>query len=146
MGLRMDNLDQIKLIAIAVRRILETNKHVTPDCAFKNFPIGCCGPTAELLARYFSEIVGFDANYISGRRADSDTHAWISIGDVIVDITADQFGQSPVLVCQKSDWHETWHVEPPRKPITSQKQWPLYPFSTWHFIKERINLNNLKGC
>jgi hypothetical protein len=105
-----DNLDRIRDAATAFRAAIEACKGQL-GIAFEEFPRGACGDTALLLARYL-HLEGFgDFTYVSGERVspgedDFYTHAWLRQGDVIIDITADQFeGQPPVIVTKDSGWH-----------------------------------------
>lgn len=128
------DLARLIRIASAVRDILERASGSNEDPSFQNFPHGSCGNTAELLGRYLIEIAGLEALYVSARRADSWSHAWLIVGDIIIDITADQFGESPVMVTRDNAWHDQWDQEAPRPPICSHKLWPYYPFGTWGAI------------
>lgn len=63
-----------------------------------------------------------DFLYVCGERPREDgaktvSHAWLADGDLIVDITADQFADSPepVIVSVASSWHKSFaleHTEP----------------------------------
>lgn len=71
-----------------------------------NFPNGACGDTSDI-GRYLGEVCGLDAVYLCATRpADSQdqSHAWIEVDGVIVDLTADQFGEPPVIVTRSSLW------------------------------------------
>ncbi len=136
------DLSELRRLAVAVREILEGNQE-NHDVVFENFPSGACGVTAELLARYFVEALGIDAMYVGAERDDGWTHAWITIDGVIVDITADQFGQEPVIVTENSDWHDQWNQETPRPPICSSDEWPMYPFSIWRIIVDGMKERSL---
>jgi hypothetical protein len=60
---------------------------------FQNFPIGCCRDTSLILGMYLEEI-GFRNLIYCNREIDQNykSHAWLLYGDLIIDITADQFG------------------------------------------------------
>ena len=63
---------------------------------------------------------------IRGTRLDpafpevEQAHFWITVGDVIIDITADQYvdGPAPVIVSRTSGWHSTF----------DQATWPAATF------------------
>lgn len=60
---------------------------------FQNFPNGCCTYTSDLLADYLYEN-GVIVKYITHGETNQEhySHCWVVIeGDIIVDITADQF-------------------------------------------------------
>ena len=120
-------------IACRMRNIFEeSSRNGNDPFSFSSFPNGACGPTSELIGRYFREVLETDAMYIGASRSDDDwTHAWITVNDLIVDITADQFDQKTVIVEKNSPWHDKWDAECPRPPICNHKQWPAYPFQTW---------------
>lgn len=76
----------------------------------KRFPNDCCNTASALLRLYlYDEGFGF-FDKAEGRRPDGKEHVWLIQGEVIVDITADQFGDSQdgVIVTTMSPWHETW--------------------------------------
>lgn len=74
------------------------------DQCFRNFPNGCCGIASELLGRYLSDF-GFNITYVCGTYYVSSpderqSHAWLEInGEIIVDITGDQFRFNQDLMC-----------------------------------------------
>ncbi|MCQ1833353.1 hypothetical protein [Neorhizobium galegae] len=73
----------------------------------QSFPHGACGDASILLAHHLS-LSGFGPfQYVCGRHGDA-SHAWLSNGNVIIDITADQFPDFdvPVFVASSSPWHE----------------------------------------
>ena len=63
---------------------------------FLQFPRACCGTATELLGQYFLEN-GIKPKYVCGNRYFEDpeertqSHAWLLIGDLIVDITRGPF-------------------------------------------------------
>jgi hypothetical protein len=95
------------------------------------FPKGACGSSSELVARYLREFYSYDAKYMSGWRASHVTHAWVQVGEVVVDLTADQYdGCPPVIVARDSRWHQQWQTEAPRNPVMPSN-WPDYPYEAW---------------
>ena len=77
--------------------------------------------------------------YIFGKRyrdAGHDTHAWLEMNELIIDITGDQFDREPVVVTTDRSWHDTWldqETEPP--PATNslwwaQHAWPVFKAGT----------------
>lgn len=77
------------------RKAIEQHLSEEPHNLLVRFPSGCCKTTSFLLARYLHEN-GFDKlQYVYGWRNFSSknrfSHGWLQIGDLIVDITADQF-------------------------------------------------------
>lgn len=111
---------------------------------FKTFPAGCCGAAAELVARYLRE-AGEPALYASGTRGNADdfnSHAWVEIGPVILDVTAGQFPEirSRFIVTTSRTWHSQWEADvPPRPPIVTAANWPAYPFGAWTALQAALN-------
>lgn len=66
------------------------------DQSFLRFPCGCCGDASELLAQYLLEH-GIRSTYVCGNRYFDDpeegtqSHAWLRVDGLIIDITGDQF-------------------------------------------------------
>lgn len=102
---------------------------------FGGFPRGTCGPVSELVARYLHEFYGLDAGYVSAtREADAWSHAWVDVGGLTIDLTADQFGDAaPIIVARSSAWHTQWDAEPPRPPVLPPG-WPSYPHVMWYSL------------
>jgi hypothetical protein len=126
---------ELRRIASAVRAIIEEYASAHDhDIMFQSFPRGTCGPVSELLGRYLVEVARLDAGYVCAEWLGDGSHAWIEVDGIIVDITADQFGQAPVIVTRHSPWHQTWTREAPRPPICSRAQWPAYPQAAWAAI------------
>jgi hypothetical protein len=88
---------------IAFRRGIERYVQNGPHDALKTFPTACCKTSALLLARYLAER-GFGradlmANGSREQEGATETHAWLRLNGVTIDITADQFGaEYPVVI------------------------------------------------
>src|SRR2546430_1217861 len=89
----------------------------------RDFPHGCCSDVSDLLATYLHDIGLGDFDLISAERetaSDStvpfQTHAWLGQGNLIIDITADQFSENEesVIVHTSSTWHDTFRVSSSR--------------------------------
>jgi hypothetical protein len=88
---------------IAFRRGIERYVKDGPHDALKTFPTACCKTSALLLARYLAERGFGRADLVAnGRREQegaTETHAWLRLNGVTIDITADQFGaEYPVVI------------------------------------------------
>lgn len=77
------------------------------------FPTGCCGDTTNLLGLYLKQKYDISTEYVSatglGDNQDQ-SHAWLTCGDFIVDITADQFNDkgyavADVVIMKESHFH-----------------------------------------
>lgn len=131
---------EINETASRIRKVLEKNRDNTSDINFTDFPRGACGVTSELLGRYFRDFMNMEAYYVEASRDDDCTHAWVTIENLIIDITADQFDQEPVIVSYNSPWHDQWETKPPSS-ICYPENWPMYPFNTWNTIIQAMQHN-----
>lgn len=115
--MRDGQLETIELIAKALRSALE-QADFSKNCSGQllNFPRECCNHASNLLLIFFREagVEGFTS--VFGNRPDTDRpdagHVWVQRGDLVVDITADQFpGQNlkPVIVGE-SEWHKSRYI------------------------------------
>jgi hypothetical protein len=57
-----------------------------------------------------------DVTYICGLKPEHQSHAWLEVEGIVIDITADQIGLPPVIVSEDSQWHSEWQRERPRPP------------------------------
>jgi hypothetical protein len=83
------------------------------------FPKGVCGAVCFLLGHYLRENGFSEAEYVNGiRPADGESHAWIEIDGIIVDITGDQFDEiaDEVMVTADATWHRQFSEKPGRRP------------------------------
>ncbi len=95
------------------------------DICFNNFPIGCCGDTADLLGQYLLTH-GIKTKYVCGHYGEDESnelsHAWLLLDDdIIIDITGDQFKENPVFnystplyIGPCDEFHAMFKVEPIR--------------------------------
>ena len=108
------NLEAIRADATAFRVALETCEKATMPIGFSQFPLGSCGDATVLLGTYLTDRGHGVFDYMLGLRGtDRASHAWLQAGNLVVDITADQFPEinSPVIVTQKGEWHALWNGE-----------------------------------
>lgn len=87
------------------------------DSNFKNsFPSGQCQNSSLLLAAWLRSEDYLNVEVVSGDNSfggNADTHAWVCVGEVVVDITADQFDERKypsVWVGEKLDLHSNYVV------------------------------------
>lgn len=88
-----------------------------PTYRFNNFPRGQCLNTAQMLADFLKSKGYENVVVISGSSKILGSHAWISIGDLIVDITADsdqfsEYNYPPVFINKESRLHSMFNSEP----------------------------------
>lgn len=83
---------------------------------FENFPSGSCGDASLLLGTYLHEL-GFNKfQRVLANRVYENTnimgHSWLSDGELVVDITVDQFPDSgqKVIVDYNSKYHKLFKI------------------------------------
>lgn len=108
-------MKEIKEMATKFRIAIESAKNerrFTVDQCFRNFPNGCCGITAELLAKFLMDNgIKSKLTYIAGTYREQSlelpSHAWLKIeNNIVVDITGDQFKYYP----EPLNFNETVYV------------------------------------
>ncbi|MFL6255315.1 MAG: hypothetical protein ACJ74T_09840 [Pyrinomonadaceae bacterium] len=115
-------MDDVEMVAIEsrareFRAALEVCDPRLLTVCLEEFPHGACGDASLLLAEYLHECGLGPFDYVCGEKCDGNddfqSHAWLQKGDVIVDITADQFEGAPgsVIVTRSLDFHRQFEVE-----------------------------------
>lgn len=108
---------------MAIERAKDAGEFDT-DFVFSSFPRACCGDASDLLAQYLLEN-DIRSTYVCGNRYFDDpgegtqSHAWLLVHGLIVDITGDQFINNslyynysmPVYVGGKDSFHSLFEVE-----------------------------------
>lgn len=101
--------ERVRQVAARSRRAFMDGllTHVT----FERFPLGACGDCSELLREYLSECGLGEWDYRWGWR-DGRSHGWLEQSGLVVDITADQFGdgQPGVVVTRERGWHDQFEM------------------------------------
>ncbi|EIY9884603.1 hypothetical protein [Escherichia coli] len=121
------NQDELKIFCVDVREALEkmTKKDHSRLSSFRNsnFPVGCCGDTSKLLAYLLYQQFGIVSEVLAGYYYESDhkspasglsngnSHAWLVVDGMIVDLTADQFNDRgynnlPVMITSDTRFHD----------------------------------------
>jgi hypothetical protein len=129
------DIKDIKMLCEEFRCAMEM---LSPDSFSKGlsigsakFPAGCCGDTAELLGSYLEDNGLKDCFYVSGEagggNSEIKTHAWIEQGDLVIDITADQFQvmgeQFPsVYIGPKTQWYLSFDISKKHPAHISNKK------------------------
>lgn len=127
--------EKIETAAIAFRNAIlsakEQNAFTNDEWWFCGFPKGCCGDTSELLAQYL-KTKGIKTLYVWGQDPRG-SHAWLVVEDelvnghmldhhildgaeyvqdgLIIDITADQFGEPPIYVGRENEFYKRYSIE-----------------------------------
>ena len=94
----------------------------------RNFPRGACGHCAELLARHLNDRFGIVADYVScnldsGDGALEHGHAWLEWSGLLIDISGDQFGWSPVIVTRSPGYEHAHSRLNTRHPWKLEADW-----------------------
>ena len=97
---------------------------------FRQFPIGQCGNTSDMLAQYLIDNDFFTVYYVNRTyyypdSYDSQEHAWLEVDGKIIDITADQFkyeneplkNNCPVYIGPMNDYYKIFESHPMDKYI-----------------------------
>lgn len=105
------DLDEIWDAASRFRMAIEACDRSILPISFEEFPRGSCGDVTPLLGTYLIEHGFGPFDYVLGERGGSRyTHAWLRQGQLVVDITADQFADAPgpIIVRVDSPWNRTF--------------------------------------
>jgi hypothetical protein len=130
----------LELLAAAARAGLEAMTPQERGLEFGSFPHGTCGPVSELMGRIVFERTSREGIYICGdghpALRPQQSHAWLEVEGVIVDLTHDQFEGTGL-----AGWvHETspWHAKFDREPnglCLKPSQWGMYPYVAYAAMK-----------
>jgi len=98
------------LLAEAQRARCVFENHNNGICLeyFGGFPFNVCGNVCEFLGGRLLQIGINNVRCIYGAKLDGGTHAWLEVGDLIIDITSDQFsdGLGKVYVDNDRSFHD----------------------------------------
>ena len=81
------------------------------------FPRGCCDDATDLFANYLFEkydmvTVRVDGSFYPDNFDERDWHTWLEIGDVIVDLSADQYSEYDYIYVGEYDvFHKRYELE-----------------------------------
>jgi hypothetical protein len=107
-------MDKNKLFRLAktFRNAIEACDKSRLPVTFSKFPNGACGDASLLLAKFLQEHGYGSFDYVCGER-NGHSHAWLQAGDLVVDVTGDQFedNKRPVVVESKSSWHADFNEQ-----------------------------------
>lgn len=108
----------IAFLALQIREEIDRIPIEELPILMAGFPNGSCGDAAMLLGAYLADYGFSDFDYVSGHRGNTEdnswtSHAWLACGELVADITADQFPDAPagVIVESPSPWHQEFEVE-----------------------------------
>lgn len=81
--------------------------------ALPYFPDGACRMTSRLFAQHLAgrpDAVFGHPQLVSGVLATSESHArhfWLEVEDIVIDLTADPFGEAAVVVGSRTPFHHS---------------------------------------
>jgi hypothetical protein len=148
----MDHILPAQLVAFANAARAGMEKFALEDkgLEYSVFPRGACGTASELFGRVLFELTGLQSSYVYGHShpdlAQQQSHAWVDVEGVIVDITYDQFPQTALngWVHTQSVWHAKFELEPKRKWI-GPEGWPAYPYGPSAAMRQACDFLKLKA-
>ena len=105
-------------LAERFRSAIELTPKSDLPIGFAEFPAGSCADASIILGAFlFDRGCGeFELTRGSRGRMDDDnwgTHGWLTQGELVIDITADQFADidKAVIVSRDSKWHNQFRTE-----------------------------------
>ena len=90
-------MKKLEALVFGFRNAIELAKdNNEPGYFFRKFPTGQCGHTSDILAQFLIDNGIGPVRYINGTYYGEDgsvmqSHTWLVVKDLIIDITADQF-------------------------------------------------------
>lgn len=107
-------LATLRQISAAFRKAIEAARAERAPGALPYFPDGACRMTSRLLAQHLAHRPDGDvfgrAQLVSGVLPSSISgvrHSWLQLDGTVVDLTADPFGELPVIVGAPTPFHRS---------------------------------------
>ena len=129
--IKYNEIYNLRRIAQSFRDAIDTAKANKENAVFfRKFPVGQCGYTAEMLAKYLTSKgytkviyetgVYYWEDFNSNTDHEPNQHTWLIVEDFVIDITGDQFkyydeplnNDIPVYVGPKTPFFELFDVHP----------------------------------
>lgn len=108
------HLERLRDLATAFRAAIEATRAEQVPGALPYFPEGACRMTSRLLAQHLARRPDGAAfgrpQLVSGVLPGTELavrHYWLEVGETVVDLTADAFGEAPVLVGPRTAFHSS---------------------------------------
>ncbi len=128
---------ELARVALDVRRAIERSSLYRLANAMGRFPVGCCKPSSQILARYLvTELQVPLVSFVHAKRNGSSngswqSHVWLRIDQNNIDITADQYPEidSPVVVSNGDGWHMGWER---KRPLAYSE---MMKFNRWEALR-----------
>lgn len=109
-------IEEVRSNTVRFRNAIERCRGRLKAISLKHFPLGSCSDVSDMLGMYLREACGVECEHVSGQE-DGHSHAWLELGGITVDITADQFqGNEAVIVSDTSDFHRRFDINSRRTP------------------------------
>ena len=106
--------DSLRQLAAAFRHAIELAREQRAPGALPYFPEGACRMTSRLFAQHLArhpDTASFGRpQIVSGILPGSDPavrHFWLELNGSVVDLTADPFGEAPVVVGPRTAFHHS---------------------------------------
>lgn len=107
-------MEALRYTASEFRRAIEQARAERAPGALPYFPVGACRMTSRLLAQHLAArpagaSLG-EARLVSGILPGSEPparHYWLEVGGVVLDLTADAFGEAPVVIGSPTPFHRS---------------------------------------
>lgn len=111
----MTDLSKLEIIATVFRAGFENNDLTDAPGFLCKFPEGCCSWASYMMGHFMKYELYLNPIEIQAQRDNddgTDPHSWLMVGNVIVDITSDEFDDSEerVIVSEYSPWHDSWEI------------------------------------
>jgi hypothetical protein len=128
-----DDLQTVRYHATRFRNAIDSARRDDWKGNMKGFPVECCHHACTLLLLYFKRIGMEGFRTYSGIHPTNQggRHLWLQKGEIVIDITADQFPEidKKVIVTRESSWHDSLgrKVHPsPTNPNYDSEIWEWY--------------------
>ncbi|HCF2447005.1 TPA: hypothetical protein NIA45_004673 [Pseudomonas aeruginosa] len=113
-----DSVDLLRAVSFAFREACEAihqQNRMPPN--MRTFPAGCCGNSSEILGDYLISRGLAKAKLVRANRGD-ESHAWIEVGTLVIDVTGDQFAGRPAVYVDGTDaWFRKWKLDGRRAAV-----------------------------
>jgi hypothetical protein len=114
------NIEKLRKRVVEFRDSCEQIRWHSMPCEYRDFPSGTCGDISQILMRVLTKDGYKEIEYVVGMKG-KQSHAWLEIQDIALDVTADQFPEieEAVLFQSPTIWHRTFHIVDRRKSLSS---------------------------
>ena len=139
-GPRESNTQRLVHLVSSFRAAIDLAKQEEPPAiaGLEVFPFNWCDSVSQWLLIFLDSHGYHQIARVRGElpmesgegKTEPQRHYWLEIGGVIADITADQFGQQPVIVSDVSSWHASL------RELSRQPPWTPYRDRS-HYIEEQ---------